>query len=81
MAKKPKAVLLGVGLDEKEGHKRFTKGNDFLVVGGTKETHEFLQEKAMEFSSEVKRRGKRMEEISKDEFMEITDRIGIYRKG
>ena len=35
LQQKPKAVMLGVGLDT-DGHKRITKGENFALVGGTK---------------------------------------------
>jgi len=37
--KKSKTVMLGVGLDT-DGHKRVTQGENFALVGGSKDTHE-----------------------------------------
>ena len=42
-----KSVLLGMGLDNKDGHVRATKGENFRLYGGSKETHERMQEKAI----------------------------------
>lgn len=72
------ALLLGMGLDGDDGHKRVTKGKNFLLFGGSKETHEMMQGKALDFNSELEKRGKRLEEISREEFHEIADRIGIH---
>jgi len=38
--KEPQAGLLGVGLDNTDGHKRITQGDKFAIVGGSSETHE-----------------------------------------
>ena len=72
---KKKALLLGLGLDNDDGHVRVTKGKNFHLVGGSKDTHEHMQEKAVKFNEELSKRGKRLEEIGPDEFFEITDRV------
>ena len=41
--------MLGIGLDS-DGHKRITKGENFALVGGTKETHEVMTETAMKIN-------------------------------
>ena len=28
--------MLGIGLDNKDGHKRITKGDNFMLVGGSR---------------------------------------------
>ena len=35
----PSAALIGVGLDNQDGHKRLTAGEQFAIVGGSEETH------------------------------------------
>ncbi len=72
-----KALLLGVGFDAKDGHKRLTKGPNFYLVGGSKETHGFMQEKAIEFNEELKKRRKTLEEVTKSEFLEIAEEIRL----
>ena len=72
------SLLLGVGLDGRDGHRRVTKGRDFLVVGGSESTHEVLQEKAILFNVKLDRRGKRLADVrSRDELRDIADRAGI----
>lgn len=76
-ARKPKgkkAMLLGVGLDNKDGHVRVTRGENFQLVGGSKETHEVMQEGAVKINEELKKRGKHLEEVSKKEFIEIASK-------
>jgi len=63
--------VLGVGLDGKDGHKRITQGDDFLPVGGSSETHERMQDMVVRMSERVKRKGKTLREISKDEFADL----------
>jgi len=71
------AILLGVGLDG-DGHRRVTRGGEFLLVGGSQETHEQMQERAIRFSEELQRRGRRMADIdSLDELRDIADRAGF----
>ena len=71
------SILLGVGLDG-DGHRRVTRGGEFLLVGGSEETHEVMQEHAVRFSEELQRRGQRMDDIrSSEEFRDIADRAGL----
>ncbi len=70
-----KAWLVGLGLDNDDGHVRVTRGENFGLFGGSKETHERMQEKAIKFNEELKARGKRMEDISREEFYEIADKV------
>lgn len=63
--------VLGVGLDAKDGHKRVTQGDDFLLLGGSHETHERMQDMVVRMSERVKRRGKTFGDLSKDEFADL----------
>jgi len=75
---KGKAVLLGVGLDS-DGHKRVTKGPNFALVGGTKDTHEQMTEKAIKINEKLKARGKQLHEVSHQEFDDIAHEVGLKR--
>ena len=68
---KEKALLVGIGLDNKDEHKRITKGDNFFLAGGSEETHEKMTETAVKFNEKLKAKGKRLEEVSKDEFIDI----------
>ena len=72
-----KAFLLGLGLDAKDGHLRLTRGENFHLVGGSEETHGTMQEKALKFNEKLRERGRRMEEISREEFRDIAHQIGL----
>jgi hypothetical protein len=76
--KKPKAALLGVGLDS-DGHKRITTGENFALVGGTEATHEAMTEKAIKINEKLKARGKQMESVSREEFDDIAHEVGLRR--
>lgn len=67
----PKAGLLGVGLDNQDGHKRITKGDQFVLVGGSDETHGRMTETAIKTFEELKRRDKRLETVEPRELAEI----------
>ena len=77
-SKPAKAHLLGVGLDH-DGHKRITTGPNFALVGGSKETHEAMTEKAVKINEKLEARGKRLEEVSAEEFDDIAQSVGLQR--
>lgn len=70
-------MLLGLGLDNQDGHTRITSGKEFQLVGGSAETHGVMQEKAVKMSEQLKRRGKTLATVSREEFHEIADKIGL----
>ena len=74
-ARKPAAPrasgLLGVGLDNEDGHKRVTKGEQFVLVGGSDETHGRMTETTLKTFEELKRRDKRLETVDPRELAEI----------
>ncbi|NQT06024.1 MAG: hypothetical protein HQ575_00620 [Candidatus Omnitrophica bacterium] len=72
-----KSLLLGLGLDCKDGHLRITKGKNFRIYGGSHKTHEEMQEKAIKFNEHLDKRRKRLDEISTREFYEISDKVGL----
>jgi hypothetical protein len=74
---KKKAWVLGLGLDNKDGHTRITNGENFKLVGGSEETHGTMQEKAIKLNEHLKRRGKTLDTVSPDEFHEIADKVGM----
>jgi hypothetical protein len=63
--------LLGVGLDGADGHRRVTRTDEFLLVGGSKETHERMQETAIKFEEGLERRGKTLAEAEVNEVIDL----------
>jgi hypothetical protein len=78
--KKPrrKAVMLGLGLDS-DGHKRLTTGPNFVLMGGTEETHEVMTEKAIKINEKLTARGKQLDNVTHEEFDEIAHEVGLRR--
>ena len=76
--KKRKAMMLGVGLDS-DGHKRLTTGPNFALVGGSKDTHEQMTEKAIKITEKLKERGKQLHDVSHAEFDDIAHEVGLKR--
>jgi hypothetical protein len=73
-AKKPvkkSAALVGLGFDAEDGQKRITRGKNFVLAGGSAETHSMMQETAIKVNEQLDRRGKRLEDVSPRELTDI----------
>ena len=68
---KPRDHMLGVGLDNTDGDKRLTRGENFTLVGGCEETHAVMQETAIKVNETLKRKGKTLDETSPEEFRDV----------
>jgi hypothetical protein len=73
----PKSLLLGLGFDNQDGQRRITRGDNFRLYGGSADTHSLMQEKAIKFNEQLRQKGKSLEEISRMEFQEIAEKIGL----
>jgi len=73
-----KAVILGLGLDS-DGHKRLTTGPNFLLAGGSQETHEVMTEKVIKINEKIAATGKPLEEVSHEQFDDIVQSVGFRR--
>lgn len=77
---KKSAALLGLAFDADDGQTRLTKGKNFLLVGGSQESHAVLQETAVKINENLDKRGKRLEDVPVTELRkiceEVTDSIG-----
>jgi len=80
MELKRKALLVGLGFDHKDRHLRFTKGENFRLYGGSERTHGRMQEKALSFNEQLGKRRKKLEDISREEFLDIANDIGLRVK-
>jgi hypothetical protein len=67
-------ALFGIGLDNKDGHKRITTGEQFAILGGSAETHEKLTETVVKTFEELKSRGKGIHEVEDQELDDIIKR-------
>jgi hypothetical protein len=73
--RKRKAALLGLAFDAADGHTRLTRGDNFILCGGSQETHTVMQETAIKINEQLDRRGKRLEDVSARELREICREI------
>jgi hypothetical protein len=70
-SKRGHGALLGVGLDNDDGHKRITTGDQFAILGGSAETHERMTETVMKTFEELKQRGKHLNDVRPVELADI----------
>ena len=73
--KTPDATLLGLGLDAEDGHTRLTRGKNFLLAGGSEETHSVMQETAIKVNEHLDRKGQRMEDLTAEQLRDICESI------
>ena len=64
---------------DSDGHKRLTTGPNFALVGGSKETHEEMTEKAIKINEKLQDKGKQLHEVSHEEFDDIAQSVGLKR--
>ena len=74
MKPRKSAHLLGIGLDNEDGHKRLTRAEKFSIVGGSEETHDRMTETLMKTFEDLKDKGKELEEADRDELAELIHR-------
>ncbi len=66
-----KGHLLGIGLDNDDGHKRLTNAEQFTIVGGSDETHGRMTETVIKTFEVLKTRGKALHTVEPRELAEI----------
>ena len=65
------AALLGLAFDNDDGHTRLTRGKNFVLCGGSHETHAVMQETAVKINERLDKRGKRLEDVGPKELRDI----------
>ena len=65
------AGVLGLGFDTTDGVKRVTRTEEMLILGGSESTHERMQETAARFGEELEKRGKRLQDASASEAIDL----------
>ena len=73
MSRKPKnkAMMLGMGMDCDDGEMRVTNADNFLLVGGSHDTHECMQDKCIKFNEIISSKGKRLDQLERQELMDL----------
>ncbi len=69
------AALLGVGLDNNDECMRVTRGTNFLLCGGSQETHSVMRETAVKINERLDNEGKRLEDVSVGELRDICHEV------
>jgi hypothetical protein len=67
----PPPRLLGLGLDNRDGHKRVTQGEGFLLAGGSEETHERMAGTVIRTVEDLGRKGRSLAEAEAREVMDL----------
>jgi hypothetical protein len=65
------AGVVGLGLDAQDGHTRVTRTDEMVLLGGSAETHERMQETAIRFGENLEKRGKTLPEASVREVIDL----------
>ena len=74
-------LLMGLGLDQDpDGHSHITKGEDFLLLGGSGKTHEAMQDQVERFQHSLKKMGTSFQHASEAEVREAIERAGIRKR-
>ncbi len=68
---KKTAGIVGLGLDNEDGHKRLTRGEKFVIAGGSEETHDRMTETVVKTFEDLKRKGRELEEAAPKEVAEL----------
>jgi hypothetical protein len=76
-APRPKrnAALLGLAFDASDDQKRITRGPNFLLAGGSADTHGQMQETAIKINEHLHRAGKQLADVSVRELRDIVAEI------
>ena len=78
--KKVRKAIIGVGVDNKDDHTRITRVEDIHLFGGSEDTHNTMEEKAIKFNEELGRRGINLHKASIDECREIANKLDMPLK-
>lgn len=70
--RRPKHFVIGKDF-RSDGHVRITKGEDFVVEGGTKITHEETADIVNEFSRRLRKEGAAPAETAKEILREVVE--------
>jgi hypothetical protein len=67
------AGLLGLAFDAEDGHKRITRGKDFLLAGGSEQTHGVMREMIIKVNEKLDARGQRLTDVSVNELRDLIE--------
>jgi hypothetical protein len=67
------AGLLGLAFDAQDGHKRITRGKNFLLAGGSEQTHGLMRDTIVKVTERLDEQGLNLADVSVDELRELLD--------
>ncbi len=67
--------LLGLAFDAEDGHKRLTRGKNFLLAGGSEETHHLMRDTIIKVTERLDERGQELADVSVSELRELLDEV------
>jgi hypothetical protein len=65
------AALLGLAFDASDGHTRITRGDNFLLAGGSDETHGRMRETIIKVNERLDERGLNLADVSADQLRDL----------
>ncbi|HJQ79917.1 MAG TPA: hypothetical protein VJ828_08180 [Lacipirellulaceae bacterium] len=65
------AGLLGLAFDADDGHKRITRGKNFLLAGGSEQTHGLMRDSIVKVTEELDNRGLDLADVSVDDLRDM----------
>ncbi len=77
--KRGHAVLLGYGLDNEDGHIRYTRGSAFELYGGSDSAHGEMQKRALLIQEEIAKLGISLDGMTYEQYQlvrGIVERVG-----
>ena len=69
------AGLLGLAFDAADGHKRITRGKNFLLAGGSEETHLLMRDTILKVNQRLDERGQKLADVSADELRDLLNDV------
>jgi len=69
------AGLLGLAFDAADGQKRITRGKNFLLAGGSEETHGVMRETIVKVTERLDERGVDLADVSVQELRDLLDEV------
>ena len=70
-AKRPQNLLIGLGLDAQDKHKRITRGEGFHLVGGSEDTHDRMTETVIKTTEDLGKKGRTIADAHPEELAEL----------
>ena len=63
--------LLGVGFDAEDGHVRITQGENYDVLMGSDQSHEYIQQLLQKIEAQLENRGLSLDDLTPEQLGEF----------